>query len=94
MLQIIFPQTVELQFVELSSTSFEKSIQPGCIQVYGRIGECASAHTLIELTEGPSWLENGPIMLDAKALQTERLTVKGSFEEVAVRAIGALFSSC
>jgi hypothetical protein len=81
---------VELQYVEVSSTSLGKNLQPGWLQVYGRMGECASAHTFIELTEGPRWLADGPALLDAKALQTELLTIRGDFQEVTVRAIGTL----
>lgn len=89
-LQIAFPQTVELQYVEVSGTDGGKSLQPGNFQVYGRMGECDSAYTFVELTDGPKWLEDGPVLLDAKALQTERLAIRGDFQEVIVRAIGAL----
>lgn len=79
---------MELQYVEVSSTDGGKSLKPGSFQVYGRMGECESAHTFVELTDGPRWLEDGPVLLDAKALQTERLTIRGDFEGVTVRAIG------
>lgn len=90
--QIAFPQAVELQYVEVSSTKVGKSLQVGSLQVYGRMGECDTAHTFIELTDGPTWLDDGPVLLDAQALQTERLVVRGDCEEVTVRAIGTFIS--
>ena len=87
--QISFPQTVELQYVELSASNAGKSLQPGILQVYGRMGDCEAAQTFVELTDGPKELGSCPELLDANSLHTERLSIRRDFDEVIVRAIGA-----
>jgi hypothetical protein len=86
--QIVFPQPVELQHVEISSTDDDNS--SGSFQVYGRIGECPASCSFVELTEGPtrSAQARATMRLDAKGMQTEHLTVIGGFHELTVRAVG------
>lgn len=53
------------------------------------MGDCEAAQTFIELTDGPKELGSCPELLDANSLHTERLSIRGDFDEVTVRAIGA-----